>query len=206
MEPHCHRKWDFGSDDLMRISTSHPHIDVSNVRSLATTQGPAQPEMMCIQSVPSLAVPRRPAPMLTTPNALIVNLGIHSQLDYGCIVYGTASNTNLRQLNSIHNAVLRLAPRALCTSPVSSMYMESNGAPLDECQLKLSMHYYLKTRASTDNPAHHALHEFDPTTRDLYLPGPNGKRGMTRPPTQPIGLKVEEAMTSAEIDAKMICP
>ena len=29
---------------------------------------------------------------------------------------------------------------------------------------------------------------------------------MTGPPTHPIGLKVEAAMASAEIDAKLICP
>ena len=131
---------------------------------------------------------------------------VRSKLDYGCIVYGTASNTNLRQLDSIHNAGLRLALGAFCTSPVSSMYTEANEAPLEERRLKLSMNYYLKTRACTDNPAHHALHEFDPTTGDLYLPTPNGKGGMTRPPAKPIGLKVEEAMTSAEIDIETVCP
>ena len=68
------------------------------------------------------------------------------------------------------------------------------------------MNYYLKTSACTDNPAHHVLHEFNLTTRDLYLSKPNGKGGMTRPPTQPIGLKVGEALTSAEIDATMVCP
>ena len=126
-----------------------------------------------------------------------------SKLDYGCIVYGTASNTNLRQLDSIHNAGLRLALGTFCTSPVSSMYTEAIEAPLEERRLKLSMNYYLKTRACTDNPA---LHEFDPTTRDLYLPRPNGKGGMTRPPAKPIGLKVEEAMASAEIDIKTVWP
>ena len=131
---------------------------------------------------------------------------VRSKLDYGCIVYGTASSANLRQLDSIHNAGLRLALGAFCTSPVSSMYTETNETPLEERRLKLSMHYYLKTRACTDNPAHYALHEFDPTTRDLYLSKPNGKGGMTRPPTQPVGLKVEEALTSAEIDAEMVCP
>ena len=131
---------------------------------------------------------------------------VRSKLDYGCIVYGTASNTNLQQLDSIHNAGLRLALGAFCTSPVSSMYMEANEAPLEERRLKLSMNYYLKTRAYTDNPAHHAPHEFDPTTSDLYLPRPNGKGGMTRPPAKPIGLKVEEAMTSAEIDIEKVCP
>ena len=90
-----------------------------------------------------------------------------SKLDYGFIVYGTASNTNLRQLDSIHNSGLRLALGAFCTSPVSSVYTEAKEAPLEECQLKLSMHYHLKSRACIDNPAHHALHEFDQITRDL---------------------------------------
>ena len=44
------------------------------------------------------------------------------------------------------------------------------------------------------------------TTRDLYAPRPNGRGGMTRPPASPIGLKVEEAMTSAEINAELVCP
>ena len=111
-----------------------------------------------------------------------------------------------RQLDSIHNAGLKLALGAFCISPVSSMYTEANEAPLEERQLQLSVNYNLKTRTCTDNPAHRALHEFDPTTRDLYLPRPNGKGGMTRPPAKPIGLKVEEAMTSAEIDIEMVCP
>ena len=104
---------------------------------------------------------------------------VRSKFDYGCIVYGTASNTNLRQLNSIHNFGLRLALGAFCTSPVSSLYTEANEAPLEERRLKLYMHYYVKTRACIDNPAHHALHEFDRTTRDLYAPRPNGRGGMT---------------------------
>ena len=131
---------------------------------------------------------------------------VRSKFDYGCIVYGTASNTNLRQLDSIHNSGLRLALGAFCTSPVSSLYTEANEAPLEERRLKLSMHYYVKTCAWTDNPAHHALHEFYRTTRDLYAPRPNGRGGITQPPAPPIGLKVEEAMTSAEINAELVCP
>ena len=85
---------------------------------------------------------------------------------------------------------------AFCTSPVSTMHTEANESPLEERRLKLSMHYYLKTHACTDNPAHHTLHEFDPTIRDLYILRPNGRGGMTRPSTQPIGLKLEETMAS----------
>ena len=130
---------------------------------------------------------------------------VRSKFDYGCIVYGTASNTNLRQLNNIHNSGLRLALGAFCTSPiVFSLYTEANEAPLEERRLKLSMHYYVKTHACIDNPAHHALHEFDWTIRDLYAPRPNG-RGMTRPPAPPVGLEVHEAMASAEINAELVC-
>ena len=54
------------------------------------------------------------------------------QLDYGCIVYGTASNANLRHLDSIHNSGLRLALGTFCTSPVSTLYTEAKDAPLEE--------------------------------------------------------------------------
>ena len=64
---------------------------------------------------------------------------VHSKLDYGCIVYASASNTDLRQLDSIHNSGLRLALGAFCTSPVSSLYTEANKAPLEKRRLKLSM-------------------------------------------------------------------
>ena len=86
---------------------------------------------------------------------------VRSKLDCGCIAYGTASHTNLRQLDSIHNAGLRLALGAFYTSPVSSMYTEGNEAPLEERRLKLSMNYDMKTCFCTDNPAHYVLHEFD---------------------------------------------
>ena len=83
-----------------------------------------------------------------------------SNLDYGCIVCGTTSNTYLRQLDTIHNPGLRLALGEFCTSPVSSLYTEANEATLEERRLTLSMHYYMKTRACIDNWAHPALHEF----------------------------------------------
>ena len=129
-----------------------------------------------------------------------------SKLDYGCIVYGSASNTDLRQLDSIHNSGLKLALGAFRTSPMSSLYTEANEAPLDERRLKLSMYYYLNTRACIDNPAHHALHEYDWTTRDLYAPRPNGRGGMTRPPARTVGFKVEETMTFAGSNAGLVCP
>ena len=123
-----------------------------------------------------------------------------------CMAQHTASNTSLRQLDSIHNSGLRLALGAFCTSPISSLYTEANGTPLENCLLKLSMHYYLETRACVDNPAYRALHEFDQTTRDLHTPWPNRRGGMTLPPAPATGLQVEAAMASAEINAELVSP
>ena len=120
-------------------------------------------------------------------------------------MYGTASNTNLRQPDSIHNSGLRLALRAFCTSPVSSLYTEANEAPLEERLLKLSMHYYVKTRACIDNPAHHALHEFDRTTRFICSQA-KWKRRHDPTPGSSHWSQREEAMTSAEINAELVCP
>ena len=52
------------------------------------------------------------------------------------------------------------------------------------------MHYYLKTRACVDSPAHHALHEFDRANRDLYAPRPN--RGEAWPDPRPLLLVSKE--------------
>ena len=68
------------------------------------------------------------------------------------------------------------------------------------------MSYYLQNRVCIDKPAHNALHESDQTTRDLYVPRPNEKGSMTRPPTCPVGLRVEEAVDSAGINTDLICP
>ena len=106
---------------------------------------------------------------------------ICSKVDYGCIVYDTASNTNLRQLDSIQNSGLRLALGAFCTSPIPNLHTEANEPPLEKCRIKLSVHYYLKTRACVDNPAHHVLHEFDLTIRDLYAPGQTGEKAWPDP-------------------------
>ena len=99
-----------------------------------------------------------------------------------------------------------MALGAFCTSPISSLFKKANETHLEEHRLKLSMHYYLKTHVYLDSSAHHALHEFDQTIRDLYAPLPIERGGMTRPLTPAIGLKVEAAMTSAEINTKLICP
>ena len=46
----------------------------------------------------------------------------------------------------------------------------------------------------------------EPIPISNHKPSMLSRGGMTRPPAPPIGLKVEEAMTSAEINAESVCP
>ena len=75
---------------------------------------------------------------------------VRSKLGYGCIVYGSARQSYLRKLDSIHNQGLRLALGALRTSPVSILYAEANEPSLNLRRKKLSLQYYLKLTSNPD--------------------------------------------------------
>ena len=78
---------------------------------------------------------------------------VRSKLDYGCFIYGSARKSYLRCLDSIHHLRLRLAFGALRTSPVESIYVEANGAPLILRQEKLALQYFTKLQSCPSNPA-----------------------------------------------------
>ena len=77
---------------------------------------------------------------------------VRSKLDYGCFIYGSA-RSYLRCLDSIHHLGLRLALGALRTSPVESLYVEANEAPLSLRREKLALQYYTKLQSCPSNPA-----------------------------------------------------
>ena len=75
---------------------------------------------------------------------------IRSKLDYGSIVYGSARKSYLKSLDTIHHQGLRLALGAFRTSPIESLYAESNELSLYIRRQKLSLQYVTKnSRQST---------------------------------------------------------
>ena len=74
-------------------------------------------------------------------------------MDYGCFIYGSARKSYLRCLDSIHHLGLRLALDALRTSPVKSLYVEPNEAPLSLKREKLALQYFTKLQSCPSNPA-----------------------------------------------------
>ena len=77
-----------------------------------------------------------------------------SKLDYGCLVYGSASKTALAQLDPVHNQCLRLSLGAFRSTPVESLYVEAHEPPLEIRREKLALQYILKLKANPRNPAY----------------------------------------------------
>ena len=91
---------------------------------------------------------------------------VRSKLDYGCFIYGSARKSYLRFLDSIHHLGLRLALGALRTSPVESLYVEANEAPLILRREKLALQYFTKLQSCPSNPAFECT--INPKYKELF--------------------------------------
>ena len=79
---------------------------------------------------------------------------VRSKLDFGCMVYGSACKTYIKQLDVVQNQALRLCLGAFKSSPVSSLYVEANEPPLHFRRQQLSLQYGIKLKAHPNNPAY----------------------------------------------------
>ncbi|XP_071043099.1 uncharacterized protein [Parasteatoda tepidariorum] len=73
---------------------------------------------------------------------------ILSRFDNACAVYGSATSSNLRILDTVHHSTLRICSEAFRTSAVESLYVVCNQVPLDLHRMKLSLSYYFHILSS----------------------------------------------------------
>ena len=104
---------------------------------------------------------------------------VGSKLDYGCIIYGAASNNILKKLDPIHHQGLQIALEAFHTSPVTSLYSKAQEMSLKNRRKKLSTNYVIKQKTCPDNPVYSCV--FEP---------PNSKLFEKYSLTPPLGLRI----------------
>ena len=119
---------------------------------------------------------------------------IRSKLDYGSIVYGSARKSYLKSLDTIHHQGLRLALGAFRTSPVESLYAESNEPSLYIRREKLSLQYVTKLAANPRNSAHDCV--FNPKYERFYNNKPTA--------IKPLGLRIQPLLEEANINIKNV--
>ena len=114
-------------------------------------------------------------------------------MDYGSIVYGSARKSYLKSLDTIHHQGLRLALGAFHTSPIESLYAESNEPSLYIRREKLSLQYVTKLAANPQNSAYDCV--FNPKYERFY----NNKQTAIKP----LGLRIQPLLEEANINIKM---
>ena len=119
---------------------------------------------------------------------------IRSKLDYGSIVYDFARKSYLQMLDTIYHQGLRLALGAFRTSPVTSLYAETDEPSLYLRREKLSLQYAARLAANPSHPAFTVT--FSPQFLEIYECKPNTIR--------PFGLRVLPLLESSQINPKSI--
>lgn len=79
---------------------------------------------------------------------------VRSKIEYGCVVYGSARQSYLRRLDAVHNLGIRLAIGAYRTSPVPSLYAESNEPSLEQRRIQVMVTYVLRVRSTPGHICH----------------------------------------------------
>ena len=115
---------------------------------------------------------------------------VRSKLDYGCIVYGSASITALAKLDPVHNQGLRLSLGAFRSSPVESLYVEAHEPPLEIRREKIALQYTIKLKANPGNPAYDVV--FNPKYQHLYANKDSA--------TDPFGIYCKKLLKEAKMD------
>ena len=95
---------------------------------------------------------------------------IRSKLDYGSVVYGSARKSYIQMLDTIHHQGLRISTGAFRTSPVESLYVESNEESLYRRRERLTLQYTFKLRSTPTNPTFDTV--FNPRYSHIFAERP----------------------------------
>ena len=123
---------------------------------------------------------------------------IHSKLDCGSMVYGSARGSYLMMLDTLHHQGLRLALGAFRTSPVESLYVEAEEPSLYLRREKLALQYAIRLAANPSNPTFKVTYapHISQDLVDLYDNKPTAIRSF--------GLRIAPLLTSANINKEQI--
>lgn len=83
---------------------------------------------------------------------------VRSKIDYGCMIYGSASERVLNSLQPVQNKAIRLATGAFRSSPVASLAAESGEPPLNIRRAQLILQFYTHVQLLPNSPTYKCIH------------------------------------------------
>ena len=92
----------------------------------------------------------------------LYNALCRSKLDYGCQIYSSACRTKLKELDVVHNMGLRICSGAFRTSPIESIYVDTEEIPLYLRRQELGLRYLMRVKSGgIGNPVSKAIAQND---------------------------------------------
>ncbi|XP_076388981.1 uncharacterized protein LOC143264669 [Megachile rotundata] len=79
---------------------------------------------------------------------------IRSKIDYASVIYNSAKTNIIKNLDTIHNAGLRIVTGAFHTTPIGSLLIEAGETSLDHRRKLLSLKYAVRALTSTNSIIH----------------------------------------------------
>ena len=114
---------------------------------------------------------------------------IHSKINYGCFLYGSARKSYQKSLNTIQNEGLRLILDAFRTSLLESLYTEVHEPLLQIRFQKLGLQYYTKIKSLPTHLAHNCI----------FKPKPHPQFKQKEKAIKPFGFHTKPTLKEAEI-------
>jgi len=121
---------------------------------------------------------------------------IRSRIDYGSVVYSSASKATLGPLDTIANDAMRIASGAFKTSPVKSLQILVNEPPLHLRRQELTIKYYLRVKSHLQNPSFNSVIN---TNLKLFF----SSRPTAKPP---FIIRAENAIREYELPVNPVMP
>lgn len=85
---------------------------------------------------------------------------IRSNIDYGCMVFGSPAPSVLKKLEGIQAKALRICSGAVTKTPINALLVEMEETTLELRRIKLSLNYWSKLQSfNCKNPARSLLEE-----------------------------------------------
>jgi len=128
----------------------------------------------------------------------IYNSLVRSKLDYGCEAYSSAKHNVLRMLDSVHHSGLRISIGAFRSSPIDSLYCETEQLSLQSIRDLRCLQLYTRMLRKPDSVNCRTTHK--PRLTLVQTPYSNPKL------QKPFGLRAELLLSSLNLEKPLVIP
>ena len=126
----------------------------------------------------------------------VYRLVLRPKIDYGCIIYGSASTALLNRVESLQSEALRITSGAFRSSPVKSLQVLLNETSLEDRRDDLICRYFFRNKCFILNPAYN--YTLNPDLITFF--------STKHDPDKPLLMRINNALAELHIPTQPVLP